>query len=145
MFFGPFTDRRGRRTALLLGAGLTLAGSAVADLADNIGLIIVGRAIQGFGARSGLVVSRAIVRDNYGAEGSPKAMALLFALMAASFLTTPLLGGALLDLCGLARRLRFCRGGCGDLAGVDDRHPAGNKPAGDGLDDSCSRNAILAT
>lgn len=31
LFFGPFSDRRGRRTALLLGAGLALAGSAGAQ------------------------------------------------------------------------------------------------------------------
>jgi len=100
LFFGPFSDRRGSRAALLLGAGLTLAGSAIPGLADNVGMIIVGRAIQGLGAVSGLVVSRAIVRDIYAAEGSPKAMALLFALMAASFLAAPLLGGALLDFAG---------------------------------------------
>lgn len=100
LFFGPFSDRRGRRTALLLGAGLTLAGSVIAGLADTIWMIIVGRAIQGLGAGSGLVVSRAIIRDIYGPEGAAKAMALLFALMSASFLAAPLVGGALLDLAG---------------------------------------------
>ena len=98
LFFGPFSDRRGRRTALLIGAGLTLAGSATAATADGFWMIIVGRAIQGLGAASGYVVSRAIVRDIYGAEGSAKAMAILFALMAGSFLAAPLVGGVLLDL-----------------------------------------------
>jgi len=98
LFFGPFSDRRGRRTALLLGAGLTLAGSAIAGLADTIWMIIVGRAIQGLGAGSGYVVARAIVRDIYGPEGSAKAMASLFGLMVASFMTATLVGGALLEL-----------------------------------------------
>ena len=98
LFFGPFSDRRGRRAALLIGAGLTLAGSATAAAADGIWVIIVGRAIQGLGAASGYVVARAIVRDIYGAEGSAKAMATLFALMIASFAAAPLVGGALLDL-----------------------------------------------
>ena len=98
LFFGPFSDHRGRRTALLIGAALTLAGSAAAAMADSVWVIIVGRAIQGLGAASGYVVSRAIVRDIYGAEGSAKAMAILFALMAASFLAAPLVGGALLEL-----------------------------------------------
>lgn len=97
LFFGPFSDRRGRRTALLYGAALALAGSAAAGVADSIWMIVAGRAIQGLGAASGYVVSRAIVRDIYGAEGSAKAMALLFALMAASFLAAPLVGGALVD------------------------------------------------
>ena len=98
LFFGPFSDRRGRRTALLFGAALTLVGSATAAMADSVWVIIAGRAIQGLGAASGYVVSRAIVRDIYGPEGSAKAMAILFALMAASFMAAPLVGGTLLEL-----------------------------------------------
>lgn len=98
LFFGPFSDRRGRRAALFIGAGLTLVGSAGAAAADSIWMIVAARAVQGLGAASGYVVSRAIVRDIYGAEGAAKAMSALFALMAASFLTAPLVGGALLDL-----------------------------------------------
>jgi len=100
LVFGPLSDRRGRRTALLIGAGLTLAGSLAAATAGDLPTIVAARAIQGFGAASGYVVARAIVRDVYGAEGSARAMALLFALMAACFLLAPLLGGALLDLAG---------------------------------------------
>jgi MFS transporter, DHA1 family, multidrug resistance protein len=100
LFFGPFSDRNGRRTALLIGAGLTLTGSVVAATADGVAAIVVGRSLQGLGAASGYVVSRAIVRDLYGAEGSARAMATLFALMAASFLAAPLVGGLLMDLGG---------------------------------------------
>jgi DHA1 family bicyclomycin/chloramphenicol resistance-like MFS transporter len=81
----------------LIGAALTLAGSVSAGLADSIWGIIVGRAIQGLGAASGYVVSRAMVRDIYGAKGAAKAMALVFTLMAASFLAAPLVGGLLLE------------------------------------------------
>ena len=97
LFFGPFSDRKGRRTALLIGAALTLIGSLIAATADGFWMIVIGRAVQGLGAASGYVVSRAIVRDIYGAEGAAKAMAVLFALMAGSFLAAPLVGGVLLD------------------------------------------------
>ena len=100
LFFGPFSDRRGRRVALLIGAGLTLAGSTLAAVADSIWVIVLARGIQGLGGAAGYVVSRAVVRDVYGVDGAPKAMATLFALMAASFLTAPLIGGVLLDLTG---------------------------------------------
>lgn len=98
LFFGPFSDRRGRRTALLIGAALASVGSMTAATAVSIAMIVAGRAIQGLGAAAGYVVARAIVRDIYGPEGSAKAMASLFALMAASFMTAPLVGGALLEL-----------------------------------------------
>lgn len=100
LIFGPLSDRTGRRTALLIGAALTLAGSALAAAAGSLWVIMAGRAVQGFGAAAGYCVSRAIVRDIYGADGAPKAMAMLFALMAASFLTASMIGGALLDLAG---------------------------------------------
>lgn len=100
LFFGPFSDQHGRRIALLFGPILTLVGSLTAGRADSIWMIILGRTIQGLDAASGYVVSRAIVRDIYGADGAAKAMAMLFALMAASFLSAPLIGGILLDLAG---------------------------------------------
>ena len=100
LLFGPLSDRSGRRKALLIGAVLTLAGSIGASLANGIEGIIVCRAVQGFGAAAGYVIARAMVRDIYGARGAASAMALMFALMAASFLAAPLAGGVLLDVAG---------------------------------------------
>ena len=100
LFFGPFSDRRGRRQALTIGALLTLLGSLCAGLADELGLMIAGRAVQGLGAGAGYVVARAMMRDLYGPSGVAKAMALLFTLMATLFLLAPLLGGVLLTLAG---------------------------------------------
>jgi len=45
LFLGPFSDRNGRRKALLIGAVLTLIGSLSAALADSIWGIISSRAI----------------------------------------------------------------------------------------------------
>lgn len=98
LFFGPFSDRRGRRTALMIGAILVIFGCVSSAMADSIWLIVLGRAVQGLGAAAGYVVARAMVRDIYGAEGAPKAMAILFAFMAASILAAPLVGGTLIEL-----------------------------------------------
>jgi DHA1 family bicyclomycin/chloramphenicol resistance-like MFS transporter len=100
LVFGPLSDRRGRRTPLLIGAALALAGSLAAAMAGDLWTIVAARSVQGLGAAAGYVVARAIVRDVYGAEGSAAAMALLFALMSACFLLAPLAGGMLLDLAG---------------------------------------------
>ena len=98
LFFGPLSDRRGRRPALMIGALLVIAGSVTSATADNLWVVVLGRAVQGLGTAAGYVVARAMVRDIYGANGAPKAMAILFALMAASFLAAPLVGGALIEL-----------------------------------------------
>ena len=98
LFFGPLSDRRGRRPALMIGALLVIAGSVTSATADNLWVVVLGRAVQGLGTAAGYVVARAMVRDIYGANGAPKAMAILFALIAASFLADPLVGGALIEL-----------------------------------------------
>lgn len=97
--------------AQLPGAALTLAGSVMAGAAHDLATIVAGRAVRGFGAASGYVVARAIVRGNHGADGSAKAMALLFALIASCFLLAPLVGGALLDRSGW--RTDFAAAGAG--------------------------------
>lgn len=100
LFFGPFSDAKGRRPALLLGAVFTVVGSIVAGSADTIWMVFLARVVQGLGAAAGYVVARAMIRDIYGPQGAAKAMALLFALMSASFMVAPLIGGSLLDVAG---------------------------------------------
>ena len=97
---GPFSDAKGRRPALLLGAVFTVVGSIVAGSADTIWMVFLARVVQGLGAAAGYVVARAMIRDIYGPQGAAKAMALLFALMSASFMVAPLIGGSLLDVAG---------------------------------------------
>ncbi|MFJ5229542.1 multidrug effflux MFS transporter [Kitasatospora sp. NPDC088391] len=69
LFFGPLSDRTGRRRPLLIGMVLYIAASVLCALADSMPLLIVGRALQGLAGSAGLVVARAIVRDRL--EGVP--------------------------------------------------------------------------
>ena len=68
LVFGPLSDRFGRRVVLIGGLSVyTVAGLACA-LAPGIRLLIAARVLQAFGAGSGPVVARAIVRDVYERE-----------------------------------------------------------------------------
>src|SRR5690606_6226723 len=60
---GPLSDRFGRRPVVLCGLIVTVVSSFVALFASNIGEIILARTIQAFGASTGLVIGRAIIRD----------------------------------------------------------------------------------
>src|SRR5690625_2407479 len=63
LILGTVSDSRGRRRLLLLGlASFALVSVAIA-VAGNMWLIIGLRVLQGFFASSGIVLSRAIVRD----------------------------------------------------------------------------------
>jgi DHA1 family bicyclomycin/chloramphenicol resistance-like MFS transporter len=63
LFYGPLSDRLGRRPVLLGGLCLYVLGSLGCALAPGIGALIGGRVVQALGGCSGLVLGRAILRD----------------------------------------------------------------------------------
>ncbi|MFB0987821.1 MAG: multidrug effflux MFS transporter, partial [Gammaproteobacteria bacterium] len=96
LFFGPLSDKYGRKPVMLLGLSITLAGSIFCFLANTIELLIAGRFIQAFGAAVGLVLARAIVRDIYGAQEAARVIATLVMVMVVAPMLSPALGGELM-------------------------------------------------
>jgi DHA1 family bicyclomycin/chloramphenicol resistance-like MFS transporter len=95
LVFGPLSDRFGRRVVLIGGLSVyTVAGIACA-LAPGIRLLIAARVLQAFGAGSGPVVARAIVRDVYEREQAARALALMSTAQALTPILAPVLGGFL--------------------------------------------------
>jgi len=100
LFYGPFSDRVGRRPALLVGFGLyTIAGLAAA-LAPNVIALVAARLLQALGGCSGIVLSRAIVRDGSSRQEAAKRLALMNLLVTASPGVAPLVGGFLANATG---------------------------------------------
>ena len=98
--YGPLSDRFGRRPLLLGGLGLFLLGTALSYLAISIEMLIVGRVIQAVGGCSGLVLSRAIVRDLFDRERSASVISYITAAMVMAPMVAPLIGGYLDDWLG---------------------------------------------
>ena len=95
LFYGPVSDRFGRRPVLLVGLGLfTLAGTMTA-LASSSGLLIGGRILQSVGGCAGLVLGRAAVRDGATAERAAGQLALLTLVMSLVPAVAPAIGGIL--------------------------------------------------
>jgi DHA1 family bicyclomycin/chloramphenicol resistance-like MFS transporter len=92
---GPISDRYGRRTPVLAGFAVFIAGSIWCGLASDLPGLLIGRVIQAAGACSTSVLSRAIARDLFSGERLARAMALIMIAMAAAPGFSPLLGGAL--------------------------------------------------
>jgi DHA1 family bicyclomycin/chloramphenicol resistance-like MFS transporter len=88
LFTGPLSDRYGRRPLLLSGVGIYLLASLGCALASSVTMLICFRALQGLGACSGSVMSRAIVRDLY----EPQRGAHVFSLIALVFTIVPMFG-----------------------------------------------------
>lgn len=105
MFYGPASDRLGRRPPILFGAALFVAASIGCALATTPALLIGGRFVQALGACAGGVVARAVVRDRFGHTETARMLSLLMLIMGLAPILAPLLGGALLGFGGW--RLNF--------------------------------------
>jgi DHA1 family bicyclomycin/chloramphenicol resistance-like MFS transporter len=93
--WGPIADRYGRRTAVLAGLGILVAGALISLTAQSLGWLVAGRAIQAFGVATGLVVARAIVSDRYPVARMSRVLAQLTMVAVLGNSLAPVLGGFL--------------------------------------------------
>jgi DHA1 family bicyclomycin/chloramphenicol resistance-like MFS transporter len=105
LFYGPASDRIGRRPPILLGVVIFIVASAGCALAPTPELLLVARFIQALGACAGGVVSRAVVRDRFNHTETARMLSLMMLIMGLAPILAPLLGSALLVLGGW--RLNF--------------------------------------
>lgn len=97
LVYGPLSDRFGRRPIVIFGLVVYLVGSAICAAAPDIWTLVIGRALQGAGGASGMVLARAIVRDVYSRERSAAVIAYLTTAMAVAPMTAPAIGGLLTE------------------------------------------------
>jgi DHA1 family bicyclomycin/chloramphenicol resistance-like MFS transporter len=93
IIMGPLSDRFGRRPVLLAGLSLMVAASIACSLANTLPELIAARFLQALGGASGMVVSRAIIRDLYEREQISARISLVIAVMMIAQMLSPLTGG----------------------------------------------------
>ncbi len=100
LFWGPISDRFGRRPAIAVGLVMFIAGSSGCALAEHFSTLIFWRIVQALGACASVALSRAMVRDLYeGAKGA-QMLSILITVMAIMPLIGPLVGGQIVVYSG---------------------------------------------
>ncbi|WP_206105967.1 multidrug effflux MFS transporter [Olivibacter sp. XZL3] len=98
IFWGPISDRFGRKCPLALGMLLFIIGTIGCALLHNISHMIFWMVVQAFGGCTGPMISRAMVRDRFGITKAAQMLSTLMIIMAIAPIIGPLLGGQLLKI-----------------------------------------------
>lgn len=108
LFYGPLSDRYGRKPLLLAGLALYLLGSVLAALAPSAGLLILARVMQAAGGCAGLVLGRAMVRDSYPRDQAASVIGYVSTAMAVAPMVSPLFGSVLSEQFGWRSTMVAC-------------------------------------
>jgi DHA1 family bicyclomycin/chloramphenicol resistance-like MFS transporter len=95
-FYGPLSDRLGRKPILYLGLALFMVSSIGCALAESVSVLIAFRFLQALGGCAPIVIPRAIVRDHFDQAGSVRMLSVLMLVMGLAPILAPLIGGQLL-------------------------------------------------
>jgi len=95
LVLGALSDRFGRRPVLIAGFLITVVTSFAAAAATGIASLVVARTLQAFGAATGIVIGRAIVRDLYSRDRAASMLAWVTMSTVVIPMFGPLIGGLL--------------------------------------------------
>ncbi|NUU04925.1 multidrug effflux MFS transporter [Leifsonia sp. C5G2] len=96
LLVGPWSDKIGRRTPLMVATGVHIIACLAAAIAPNVELLGVARALQGIGAAAGGVVAMAMVRDLFGGRPLVRMLSRLALVNGLAPVLAPVIGSWLL-------------------------------------------------
>lgn len=98
LFYGPLSDRYGRKPLLYAGLGLCITAASAAALAPNLWLLVAARFVWGFGAAGPRSLSLAMVRDVYSGDRMARTMSFAMGIFMLSPVVAPSIGAALISI-----------------------------------------------
>ncbi|MCG9664109.1 multidrug effflux MFS transporter [Vibrio mediterranei] len=98
LFWGPLSEKFGRKPILLIGIGAYMIASIACAMAGSIEHLIGSRVLQAFAGSAITVVSTAIVKDMFEGREREKIMATIMSLVIIAPMVAPVLGAFLLKV-----------------------------------------------
>ena len=100
VFWGPVSDRYGRKRPLLLGVALYGVAAVGCALAGPVDSLLLWRMLQALGGCAGIVIARSMVRDLYAPVDAARQFSRLTLVLGAAPILAPLAGAALVQALG---------------------------------------------
>lgn len=95
LFYGPLSDKFGRKPIITLGLIIFIIGSIGCAFAETVLQLHVLRLIQGLGGSIGMVIAFAMIKDLYQGPMMGKMMSMVLAILGLSPVLAPLMGNGL--------------------------------------------------
>ena len=92
LFYGPISDRTGRKPMIFVGLALFIVASLGCALSFDIHHLIAWRFVQGLGGSIGTVIGLAVVRDLYSGRAAARLMSLMMIVLGVAPIFAPIIG-----------------------------------------------------
>jgi len=133
LFYGPMSDRFGRRRPLMAGLALYTFASVGCALAASVEALAAWRFLAALGGCAGMVIARAVVRDRCNTRDAARAFSMLILVMGLAPILAPLLGSWVVTALGW-RAIFFLLAAFGAMAffavffGLPETHDTRHEP-----------------
>lgn len=98
LVWGPISDSIGRKKPLFIGMLFFAAGAAGCAMSYSIEGIVIWRIVQAFGACTGPMLARAMIRDLFTRTRAAQMLSTIMVIMAIAPIVGPLLGGQIIRI-----------------------------------------------
>lgn len=96
LFFGPISDRYGRRAVLLSALGLYCLAAALSVFSSSFAILLIARAAQGACTAAARVAIMASIRDRYSGVAMAEVMSAATTIFMAAPILAPAIGQSIL-------------------------------------------------
>lgn len=98
LYYGPYSDTKGRRQAILSGLLIFAVGTVICMFANSMEVLLLGRVVQAFGVSGPRIATIALIRDQYEGEAMARVMSFMMMVFILVPMIAPIFGQTVMAL-----------------------------------------------